>query len=412
MSFTKTVASNSIKKLFSEKWQLAMFLIIPLMIGGLFSLITDSDGQPKPVGTLLITDNDDSFLSQLLIGGFNQGPMAEMFISKTVDAEEAKQLMDDGKASVWLEIDKGFTQDFLDEKPTTIKLVKNPSQNILPQIAETAVGVMADGGHYIQLLFAKELKQFNDLLSGKEVSDAQMAVMSVQIKHTIDSLEAQLFPPQIKAVKQKLQKVENKQTSKTFMLLMFPGILFMSLLFSSQGMALEFWKDKSQGISARLLSSPSGLTQYLNGKIIASIFVYVLISLVIGLMGLLLLKLSLSKILVIIVWLMISGLVLFSMMLLICLQMPTEKSASVVTSAMVFPMMMLGGSFFPFETMPKWMAAIGQYLPNGYMLQNFNYWFIDDGLLSVLIMPGIMAAVFIALLWFINKSLLPKFARA
>lgn len=418
MNFTQTVTSNSIKKLFSEKWQLAMFLIIPLMIGGLFSLITDSDGQAKPVGTLLITDNDDSFLSQLLVGGFNQGPMAEMFISKKVNAKEAKLLMAEGKASVWLEIEKGFAQNFIDEKATTIKLVKNPSQNILPQIAETAVGVMADGGHYIQLLFAQELKQFNNIISGKEMSDAQMAVMSVQIKHTIDSLEEQLFPPQIKAVKQssiteKETKQEAKQvSSKSFMLLMFPGILFMSLLFSSQGMALEFWKDKSQGISARLLSSPSGLTKYLNGKIIASILVYVLISLVIGLMGLLLLKLPLSKIIIIIAWLMVSGLVLFSMMLFICLQMPTEKSASVVTSAMVFPMMMLGGSFFPFDAMPKWMVAIGQYLPNGYMLQSFNRWFIDDGLLSVLLIPAVIAAGFICLLWFINKSLLPKFARA
>jgi ABC-type multidrug transport system permease subunit len=410
MNFTQTVALNSIKKLFSEKWQLAMFLIIPLMIGGLFSLITDSDGQAKPVGTLLITNHDDSMLSQLLVNGFGQGPMAEMFISKAVDKEQAQQLMDDGKASVWLEIEEGFGNNFLNERPTTIKLVKNPSQNILPQIAETAVGVMADGGHYIQLLFAKELKQFSDLLAGKEVSDLQMASMSIQIKNTVDSLEKQLFPPQIKAVKQKAE-VQQKSNQKSFMLFMFPGILFMSLLFSSQGLAQEFWNDKTQGIISRLLSSPSGLTQYLNGKIIGSIFVFILIALVIGLMGLFLLKLPLSKIIIIIGWLILSGLVLFSLMLFICLLMPNKKAASVVTSAMVFPMMMLGGSFFPFEAMPKWMAAIGQYVPNGYLLDKFNQWFIHDGLLSTLLIPAIIAVAFIALFWLINKSLLPKFAR-
>jgi ABC-type multidrug transport system permease subunit len=409
MNFTKTVAFNSIKKLLSEKWQLAMFLIIPLMIGGLFSLITDSDGQAKPVGTLLITNHDDSMLSQLLVNGFGQGPMAEMFISRAVDKEEAQQLMDDGKASVWLEIEEGFGDNFLNERPTTIKLVKNPSQNILPQIAETAVGVMADGGHYIQLLFAKELKQFNDLLAGKDVSDLQMASMSVQIKNTVDSLEKQLFPPQIKAVKQKAEV--NQTSQKSFMLYMFPGILFMSLLFSSQGLAQEFWNDKTQGITSRLLSSPSGLTHYLNGKIIGSIFVYILIALVIGLMGLFLLKLPLGKMIVIIGWLILSGLVMFSLMLFICLLMPNKKAASVVTSAMVFPMMMLGGSFFPFDAMPKWMAAIGQYLPNGYLLDKFNNWFIDDGALSVLYVPALIAVAFIALFWIINKTLLPKFAR-
>ena len=31
----------------------------------------------------------------------------------------------------------------------------------------------------------------------------------------------------------------------------------------------------------------------------------------------------------------------------------------------VFPLMMLGGSFFPFDLMPAWMAAIGRWTPNG-----------------------------------------------
>jgi ABC-type multidrug transport system permease subunit len=411
MSFTTTVSRNALKKLFTEKWQLAMFLIIPLMMGGLFSLISGSGGQPKPVGTLLVTDHDKSTLSQLLIAGFKQGPMAEMFITKTIeDSQEAASIMDKGKASVWLQIEAGFAQNYLDNKPTTIKLVKNPSQNILPQIAETAITLIADGGHYIQFLFANELKQFNDLLEGNDVSDTDMALMSVEIKHTIDSLEQQLFPPQIKAVKK--QKAEEKTSSKSFMLLMFPGILFMSLLFSSQGMALEFWKDKSQGISSRLLSSPSGLSQYLNGKLLASLFIYVLIALVIGTLGIALLHLEISKIVILSSWLMLSGMVILSMMLFVCLLMPSEKSASVVTTAMVFPLMMLGGSFFPFDTMPKWMVAIGQYLPNGYMLQSFNQWFIHDQDLSVLATPAIVATIFIGLFWVINKSLLPKFARS
>lgn len=409
MSFTTTVTHNSMAKLFREKWHLAMFLIIPIMMGGLFSLISGPDGQPKPVGVLLITDHDDSFLSQLLLRGFSQGPMAEMFLSKKVGSQEAQKIMDQGKASVWIEIEKDFGQNYLDEKPTNIRLVKNPSQNILPEIAQIAVTVMADGGHYIQVLFSKELRQFNDLLSGNEVSDAQMAGMSVQIKHTIDNLQEQLFPPQIKAVKK--VKMQEKKQSTSFMLMMFPGILFMSLLFSSQGMAQEFWKDKTQGISRRLLSSPTGLAQYLNGKLLASLLVFALIAVVIGSMGLLLLKLNFIKIVVIIAWLMLSGLVLMSLMLFISLLMPTEKSASVVTSAMVFPLMMLGGSFFPFDSMPKWMVAIGQYLPNGYLLQHFNYWLIDHQALFVLLKPAVIALLFVVVMWVINNRLLPNFAR-
>ena len=62
--------------------------------------------------------------------------------------------------------------------------------------------------------------------------------------------------------------------------------------------------------------------------------------------------------------------------------------------------------------MPKWMAAIGQFLPNGYMLQNFNQWFIHDKALETLLLPAFLAIGFIIVFWFINKTLLPKFARS
>lgn len=411
-NFTFTVFTNTLKKLFTEKWQLAQWIIIPLMMAALFSMISGSDGNAKPVGTLLVTDNDESILSQLFISSFNQGPMAEMFIVKTVASNEAEIIMEKGDASVWLEIEKGFTQNFIDEKPTTLKLVKNPSVSILPTIAETMVTTLAEGGHYIQVLFSKELQQFDKLLTGNGISDAEMALMSIQIKNTVENLEQQLFPPQIKAVK-KINKVvkETSSKSKSFMVLMFPGIMFMALLFSSQGLAQDFWKDKTQGIINRLLSSPAGLHKYMNGKMLSSALVFVFIALLIGSLGLLMFKIEFQKIFVIVAWLMLSGLALWSMMLFLTLILPSEKSANLVTQGMVFPLMMLGGSFFPFDSMPKWMVMIGEKLPNGYLLQGFNGWFIKDGTLSVLTTPAMMAVGFIIVMWFVNHSVLSKFAR-
>lgn len=409
-NFTLTVFANTLNKLFTQKWQLAMWLVLPLMMAVLFSLISGPGGNAKPVGTLLVTDNDNSFLSQFFVSSFNQGPLAEMFIVKTVDKEQALEIMDSGDASVWLEIEEGFTQNFIDKKPTTIKLVKNPSQVILPQIAETMVGTLADGGHYIQVLFSKELQQFNKLLTGGDISDAEIALMSIQIRHTIDSLEQQLFPPQIKAVK-KTADVEKKTSKKSFMVLMFPGIMFMALLFSSQGLAQDFWQDKTSGIIKRLLSSPAGLQNYMNGKMLSAALIFIFIALLIGSLGLLLFNIQFDKIFVIVVWLMLSGVVLWSMMLFLTLLLPSEKSSNLVTQGMVFPLMMLGGSFFPFDSMPKWMVVIGEKLPNGYLLQSFNTWFVKDNPLNVLSTPALIAVVFILLMWFINRSILLKFAR-
>jgi hypothetical protein len=56
-------------------------------------------------------------------------------------------------------------------------------------------------------------------------------------------------------------------------------------------------------------------------------------------------------------------------------------------------------------------VAIGQVLPNGYMLQTFNKWFIDNQSMQIFILPTMIAVVFIMVLWLINKNLLQRFAR-
>jgi hypothetical protein len=33
----------------------------------------------------------------------------------------------------------------------------------------------------------------------------------------------------------------------------------------------------------------------------------------------------------------------------------------------LFPLLMAGGSFFPFEALPDWIAAIGRRTPNGFV---------------------------------------------
>ena len=410
---TRTVFKGTLFKLLREKWQLAMWLVIPMMMAALFSLMSGSDGNAKPSGILLITDNDESFLSQMFIRTFSQGSLADMFILEKVKKEQGQTIMAAGDASVWLTIEKDFTQNFIDNKPTTLRLVKNPSQNILPKIAETMVTTLADSGHYIQLLFSKELKQFDNLITGKDISDTQMAVMSVQIKHTVDLLEEQLFPPQIQAkVHKKKESDEAESKPKhSFMLLMFPGILFMSLLFSAQGMAQDFWKDKSQGILSRLLSSPAGLKYYFTGKLLSATMIFTVIAVLMASLGVWMFNINSQKLLIIIPWVVLSGVAIWSFLLFITLKLPTKKSANLVTEGMVFPLMMLGGSFFPFDSMPKWMVVIGEKLPNGYLLQSFNSWFIKEHDLSVLLTPALIALAFILVFFFINQKTTQQFAR-
>lgn len=43
-----------------------------------------------------------------------------------------------------------------------------------------------------------------------------------------------------------------------------------------------------------------------------------------------------------------------------------------LSNSIVMPLLFLGGSFFPFEAMPAWMAAIGRWTPNGWALTHLT----------------------------------------
>ena len=56
---------------------------------------------------------------------------------------------------------------------------------------------------------------------------------------------------------------------------------------------------------------------------------------------------------------------LITLLTLLHLCAGTQRGSEMLSGVVVFPLMMLGGSFFPLESMPTWMAAAGQWTPNG-----------------------------------------------
>jgi len=45
----------------------------------------------------------------------------------------------------------------------------------------------------------------------------------------------------------------------------------------------------------------------------------------------------------------------------------SQKTASVISSMVLFPLLMAGGSFFPLAVLPGWIAVIGRASPNGFI---------------------------------------------
>ncbi len=79
-----------------------------------------------------------------------------------------------------------------------------------------------------------------------------------------------------------------------------------------------------------------------------------------------------------------SGAFLIVLLTLIQLYATSERAAGILSMAIIFPLMMMGGSFFPFEAMPPWMATIGKLTPNGWALAQLKNILFDQIVLRTL----------------------------
>lgn len=408
LAMPSTVANIRLKRIFREKWGLFSWLAIPLIIMFLMSLIAGTGGG-KLTGRLLVTDHDDSTVSQFVAGGFAQGPLAEIFTVKQVDEIEGKELMDAGDASAWITIEKGFGDAFINNQATSIKLVKNPAQSILPQMVETSMKLLVDAASYIQVLFSKELAVLKPMLEQQKFNDADLVVLTLGIKKQIERIEETVFPPQLELIKQQVEKAETEQTNITFGLLMFPGAVFMALIFSANSMGLYIWDDATNGVIPRLSSTPSALSAYFNGQVLAATLLFIIIVVFLGLFGGFYFDIPIQKLPLMMVWMVFSGLVIYMLFCMISLLMPTAKSAVIVINATSFPLMMLGGSFFPLETMPNWLATMGQFLPNGFLLKGLKDWLVrSEPVIDAMLWPLVLGLVMLVVLWAANRVLIKR----
>ncbi len=79
-------------------------------------------------------------------------------------------MMDRGEASALVHIPAGFTDDFLGGTPTTIEVVKNPSERFLPQVVEEGVGIGGSVLSVASMVFRPELEQIKGLMDADGLS--------------------------------------------------------------------------------------------------------------------------------------------------------------------------------------------------------------------------------------------------
>jgi len=184
MNFALTSFKKDIARWRQDYMATLIWLAIPLLTGGLITTLMGSD--VKPHGTLLLVDEDQTFLSELIVGAYSAGELGELLSVEKTGFDEGFERVNDGEASGLLVIPDGFAEAFLKSEPVTLTLRTNPSQTILPGIITNVTEILLDAGFYAHQLFGDEIETFTSMTDNP--SDAQVAAIAVAIQNKMETV--------------------------------------------------------------------------------------------------------------------------------------------------------------------------------------------------------------------------------
>jgi ABC-type multidrug transport system permease subunit len=373
MGFLLAAAEKDLRRHLRDPMALVLWLGIPLLIGGLITLVMGGMDKAPPTAHLLIADQDGGRLSWLLAKAFGDvGSSKFLHVEEAATEEQGRACIGRGEATGLLVIPAGFIEAALKEQPTTLVLVTNPAQRILPQMVEETLEMAADGAFYVQRLAGPEVRKLalGPPKGKRTFSNEEITRVSVAFNKLAERLNRYLFPPVIEVETVIDDASAGPKVSITQLFL--PGVLFMALVFMSEGLSADVWRERDQGTLRRSACTPAATVALLAGKMLAAATLMLGCSFVVLLAGMLYLGLPLTKLPLLLAWSVCSGLLFLLILQLIQMHASSQRAAGVLTNSIAMPLLFIGGSFFPFEVMPEWMATIGTWTPNGWALAHLK----------------------------------------
>ena len=163
MRFIFVTVVKEMKRRFNDPGGMISAIMIPLAIGFLMASVMGGGGQPSIRAQLLVTDLDDSFVSQGILSALGQDQIAEMIMVEKVDEETGQRRINDGDGSGHLVIPTGFGKAWLEREEVALQLTVNPSQSISPRLIREMLESLLDLGDYLHKVFGDST--VNTLLS-------------------------------------------------------------------------------------------------------------------------------------------------------------------------------------------------------------------------------------------------------
>ena len=362
---------------------LAMLVLLHLAFGGDASL---------PQIRVLVVDRDENPITSTLVSLLGQTQQGSLFVFEPTPLDVGRARMDNGDATALMIIPPGFARAVMLEQPATVELVVNPSKGVSRLIVQESLSLALEGVFYAHRILGDPLRNFalelEEGFAGDAafVSDETVARAAVQLARAARELGNSLAPLAIDV--DIANAGESRPEPQSLDALFFPSMLFLAALLSAAGMSEDIWQERTQGTLTRGLTTPNTAVALLGGKILATVVVVTAVSATVLAVARWGMGFPVINLLLAIAWLGFSAGVFSALLLWIQTFAASQRTGTQLTYIVIFPLLIIGGGFFPFEIMPDWMSFLGHLTPNGLALVQFKW--IASGNASI---PGLLLAV-------------------
>jgi ABC-2 type transport system permease protein len=332
------IAWKDLMELFRNRLGLVLLIVMPLFMMVMVGFIYPTNGTVTDLQVGVVNQdagfNGVYLPSQGFLTGLNQiNDQTHMLVMSNVSSlDELKDLVQRGQLEGGIVIPSNFSQSVMSGQQGTIIIVSDESN---PQISATIQGAL------------------------KGVFDVMGTAMAQQNLNTTNIAV-------VKPLNVQTQGVVNGNPS--YFDFIAPGIMAMTVMMSVMtGLPVAISQEKEIGTMDGMMVAPVNRLSILLGKTIAQtarglIQGVIILALAIGLFGVTIQ----GNILLVFALLLLGVFSFVGLGIVVTSFTKDQETAQMLMMTLMFPMMFLGGVFFPIQQMPWYMQTISQFLPLTY----------------------------------------------
>jgi ABC-2 type transport system permease protein len=366
-----------VKKDIKRKWKnpvvILGFMLIPILFTVIFGMVFGgAEEEILPRISLLVVDNDKSLISSFLTTAMSQGELKKMVELKPMEREEeGRHLLGKGKASALLLVPKNFGKDVLNGKNVEVLLLKNPSEQFLPLIAEEITDTTTLILSSLLSVFSEEVGTIKEFIDMDNFPDSDISALSVLVKNRIESISKYVFPPVI-GLKQETIKGEEESESISIHGYILPGMSIMFLMLICNVVFEDILKEKETKTLLRLNVSRMSMTEFIWSKIVTSALIGMLCTFLLIGLGVVLFSIYWGNFFTVFLIVLCLNILIAGFIAFLYSFIKTELQAGAVLSSVILIMSLLGGSMIPVDNFPSFIQVISKLTLNYWGLEAFR----------------------------------------